>query len=395
MKKLLIVATIPETLTAFFTYITRHFQAQGWQVDGMAANISQDAKSLELFDRVWDVEWFRNPLNPKNLLKAPQQIQAVFDKNEYDLVNVTTPVAAFVIRLALNNCRKQGKFKMIYTAQGFHFYQGGAIHRNAIFLTLEKLAGAWTDYLVVVNDEDKQAAKRYNLVPTDRVRLIPGTGLNIKRYDNNTLPPAEIRRVRQELGLGVQTPLFLSVAEFIPRKRHRDLLKAFARNGPTDVHLALAGDGIILDQIQQLASDLGIEDRVHFLGFRRDIPLLMRASTATILVSEQEGLPNCVMESLSMETPVIGTNIRGTRDLLQGGCGYLVELGDIQGLATAMAWMLDNPEASRNMAKQGRERIAEYEVSSILQQYESLYTEAVGLELNGSKISQTLAQTRF
>ncbi|MDF5718484.1 MAG: glycosyltransferase family 4 protein [Rhizonema sp. NSF051] len=377
MKKLLMVATIPITLSSFFTYIIRHMQSKGWCVDGMAAGISSDTKCLKLFDKVWDVEWSRNPLAPKNFLLAPQQVRTVFNQNDYDLVNVTTPVAGFVTRLAVNDLRKQGKFKMIYTALGFHFYKGGAPHRNTIFLILEKLAGAKTDYLIVINHEDEEAAKRHRLVPSEQVRLIPGVGMNLQRFDYNTIPQAEILRVREELGLASATPLFLSIAEFIERKRHRDILKAFARLGRSDVHLALAGDGDLFNQMQMLASDLGIQNQVHFIGYRQDIPLLLRASVATLLASEQEGLPSCVMESLSMEIPVIGTNIRGTRDLLEGGYGLLVKLGDVEALAAAIAWVLDHPEEARLMGKRGRESLTPYNVPDILHEYETLYTKAI------------------
>ncbi|WP_243713874.1 glycosyltransferase [Nostoc sp. 106C] len=377
MNRLLIVTTIPSTLSSFFTYITRHLQANGWLVDGMAAGISTDIECLELFDQVWDIDLSRNPLDPKNLLVAPQQIQAVFKKNNYDLVNVSTPIAAFVTRWALNDLRKQGKLKMIYTAQGLYFYQGGATHRNATFLTLEKIAGRWTDYLVVVNREDEEAAKRHRLVPSERVRRIPGTGLNIDRFNCNTVLEADVIKVRQEIGLLPQTPLFLSVAELIPRKHPQDILKAFARLARPEACLAFAGDGHLMNQMQHLASELGVQNQVRFLGLRRDIPTLIRAAIATVLASELEGLPNCVMESLCMETPVIGTDIRGTRDLLEKGCGLLVKVGDVEGLASAMAWILDHPEEARVMSQQGRERIADYEVPHILKQYEALYAESM------------------
>ncbi|WP_414586013.1 glycosyltransferase [Scytonema sp. PCC 10023] len=377
MKKLLIVATIPVTLSSFFPYITRHLQTKGWCVDGMASGISSDTKCLELFDHVWDVEWSRNPLKSQNLMVAPQQIREVLAQQEYDIVNVTTPVAAFVARLALNDLRKQGKLKMIYTAQGFHFYRGGSTIKNSVFLGLEKLAGPWTDYLVVVNHEDEEAAKRYRLVPNQRVRYIPGTGLNIERFYRHAIAEAEIIHLRQELGIQPDTPLFLSVAEFIKRKHPQDILRAFARLARREVCLAFAGNGPLMAQMQQLASQLGIQNQVRFLGLRRDIPTLMSAAVATVLASEQEGLPNCVMESLCMETPVIGTDIRGTRDLLEGGCGLLFKVGDIEALTAAMAWMLDNPQAARVMAQRGRERIADYEVSQIVKQYEALYGEAI------------------
>ena len=70
-----------------------------------------------------------------------------------------------------------------------------------------------------------------------------------------------------------------------------------------------------------------------------------------------------------------GTDIRGTGDLLEGGCGLLVKLGDIDGLAQAMAWVLDHPQAAREMAQRGRESVLAYELQNILKQYEALYAE--------------------
>jgi glycosyltransferase involved in cell wall biosynthesis len=374
MNRLLFVTTVPETLD-FFIPLTHHLRAKGWRVDAMAKELSTSKEYLEFFDRVWDVEWSRNPLDPQNLIVAPQQIREVFTQQKYDIVNVSTPVAAFVTRYALKDLRKQEKVKVIYTAQGFHFYKGGPLYKNAIFLGLEKIAGPWTDYLVVVNREDESAAKRYGLISPDRVRYIPGTGLNLDRFNPNAIPETDIAGVRQELRLGPENPLFLSVAEFIPRKRPGDILKAFAQLGRPQVHLALAGDGLLFDAMQQLASELGIQKQVHFLGLRRDIPVLMRASVATLIASAQEGLPNCVMESLCMEVPVIGTEIRGTRDLLENSNGLLVKLGDINGIASAMAWILDHPEEAQQMGKRGRENMVNYDLPHILKQYEALYAE--------------------
>ncbi|XHL96190.1 MAG: glycosyltransferase [Microcoleus anatoxicus] len=376
MKKLLMVTTIPGTLRAFFLPLVSHLRDRGWQVDGMANEISSNLECVEAFDRVWDVEWSRNPLDPRNLIAAPQQIKAVMNQREYDLVNVSTPVAAFVARYALNSWRKQGNLKIIYTAQGFHFYRGGSLLKNAGFLALEKLAGYWTDYLIVVNREDEEAAKHYQLVPSKEVRYIPGTGLNVDRYNPNAISETEVAQVRQELGLQLDAPMFLAVAEFIPRKHHQDLLKALAQLQRPEVHLALAGGGKLVDQMKKLASELKIQNQVHFLGFRRDIQILMRASVATILVSEQEGLPNCVMESLSLEVPVIGTNIRGTRDLLEKDCGLLVDVGDTKGIANAMAWVLDHRQEAQVMGQKGRTWMANYELRQIVKLHEELYVEA-------------------
>ncbi len=376
MSSLLVVTTIPATLCGFLLPFAYHFHTLGWRVDAMAQGVSDCAECLQAFDQVWEVEWSRNPLDPQNLLVAPRQIREVLAQEDYDLVHVHTPVAAFVSRYALNNLRRRGRLKVIYTAHGFHFYRGGATLKNAIFLALEKLAGHWTDYLVVINREDEEAAKRYNIVSAERVRYMPGIGVDDEHYNRNSISEAEVVRVCREMELPLGTPLFLSIAELIPRKRPWDILRAFAWLGRPRVHLAFAGDGPLIEEIRQLSSDLGVENQVHFLGLRQDIPTLIRASVATLLASEQEGLPRSVMESLCLEIPVIGTDIRGTRDLLRGDCGLLVKLGDVEGLAQAMAWVLDHSEDAQAMGKRGRERMAAYDLQHILELHETLYAEA-------------------
>jgi glycosyltransferase involved in cell wall biosynthesis len=375
MNKLLIVTTVPDTLCGFLLPFAHRFRALGWRVDAMAEAVSNCKQSLTAFDRVWDVQWSRQPLDLRNLLVAPQTIREVIVQQEYDIVHVHTPIAAFVTRYAVRDLIKKGKIKLIYTAHGFHFHAGGNRWKNALFLLLEKIAGRWTDYIVAINREDEEAAKHYRLLPPERVRYMPGIGVNLENYRPDLVPESKVMEVRKQLGLGSKTPLFLAIAEFIPRKRHQDILKAFARLTHPTACLALAGDGPLIEQMQKLALELGVQNRVHFLGCREDIPTLLSASIATVLVSEREGLPRSIMESLCLEIPVIGTDIRGIRDLLEKGCGLLVEVGDTQAICQAMEWILTHPEDAKSMGKRGREQMAAYDLQYILHLHESLYAE--------------------
>lgn len=379
MNKLLHITTIEGTLRAFLLPFASHFRSKGWQVDGMAQRISKVPESVQAFDKVWEIEWSRNPLDPSNFIAAPKVIKEAMEREEYDIVHVHTPVAAFVSRATLNKFRKQGKCKVIYTAHGFHFHPGGSKLKNAIYLNLEKLGGHWTDYLVTINREDEAAAKKHHLLPSDRIRYMPGIGVDLDYYNPDCVSELAVAQVRQELGLTKETPLFLTVAELIPRKRHRDVIQAFAALARPEVHLALAGPAKadILEEMQQLASDLGVKNQVHFLGMRKDIPALMKAAIATILVSSQEGLARCVLESLSMAVPTIGTKIRGIQELVEDECGLLVELGDIPGITQAMAWVLEHPQEVQNMGKNGRLKMQKYQINHIVKLHEDLYAEAL------------------
>ena len=378
MTKILMVTTVPSTLRSFLLPFADHFRDRGWQVDGMACGVSNSAECVAAFDNVWEVEWSRNPLDPRNLMRSPRIIREIVSRERYDIVHVHTPVAAFITRYALKDLRRQLPVKIIYTAHGFHFYNGGKPIKNAIFIGLEKLAGGWTDYLVTINHEDKDAAIDRGIFAPERLRYMPGIGVDLDYYNSDLVSPADIANVRQELGISPDTPLLLSVAEFTARKRHNETIAAFAKLDRADVHLAIAGSGPLMESMQQLAVELGVADRIHFLGNRKDIPTLMKAADANILASVQEGLPRSVLESLALGLPTIGTKIRGTQDLLADGCGLLVEVGDVAGLAQAMAQMLDRPDEASAIARRGRERVSTYDLQSIIRLHEDLYGEALG-----------------
>jgi glycosyltransferase involved in cell wall biosynthesis len=372
MTRLLVVTTVAVTIRAFLLPWASHYKAQGWQVDALAQGVSDCAECVEAFDQIWEIQWSRNPLSPMNFISAPQRLQEIAEN--YDLIHVHTPVAAFVTRYALNSLRRKG-LKVIYTAHGFHFHRNGSALRNAIFLSLEKLAGRWCDRLVVINQDDHNAALQYRLVPPKHLCYMPGIGLDLSRY--RTVPSEQSQLIRQELDLEAQDVLFLALAEFAPRKRHADLLQAFAQIATPQVHLALAGDGPLKSSLQALSHQLGIDRQVHFLGFRTDIPQLMSVARCLILISQQEGLPRSVMESLAVGLPVIGTRIRGTEDLLASGGGILVEVGDINGIAQALTWMLDHPRQAEAMGQQGQRSISTYDISKILALHDQLYAEVL------------------
>lgn len=369
--KLLIAATIAPTVTAFLLPFGHYFRRQGWRVDALSTNITAAPDCVDAFDRVWDIDWSRNPLDVRNFRETPRRIRELVAREGYDLVHVHTPVAAFVTRYALRN--RGAKPRLVYTAHGFHFYRGAPATRNLVYRTLERIAGRWTDALIVINREDEQAARRYRIVREDRVHYMPGIGVDTSVYRADTVDAGALDRLRDELGLGPGEALFLMIAEFNPGKRHYDALIAFARMKNRGAHLAFAGLGPLMPEIKELAAQLGVSDRTHFLGFRQDIPVLVRASTATLLPSDREGLPRSVLESLALGVPVIGSDIRGVRDLIADGCGRLVAVGDMEALAQAMDWMLEHPDEARAMGERGRARVAAFDVRHVIEMHEKLY----------------------
>ncbi|HEX8386484.1 MAG TPA: glycosyltransferase [Rubricoccaceae bacterium] len=357
-RRLLHVTTVPAALRAFMTPTARRLRADGWRVEG-AASGAPGADLDTDYDALWDVPWSRNPAALVNLTRALPRMRRLLREESYDLVHVMTPVAGFVTRLAVASLPRSARPAVVYAAHGFHFYQGGPRVSNALYRALERAAAPWTDALCVLNDEDHAAAVDLGLATPDRIVRLHGPGIDLERFSSTTVPDEDVQRVRDGLGLGPGDVLFTQVAEFTPRKRHADLLRALTL--VPGAHLAVPGDGPLRQDTEALARDLGIEDRVHFLGFRRDVPALLRASQAAVLVSEQEGLPTCVIEALALRVPVVGTDIRGTRDLLGQGGGWLVPLGDVEAIAGALraaAAGAEQPPAP-NMEPYGTEAVGQ------------------------------------
>jgi glycosyltransferase involved in cell wall biosynthesis len=375
--KILIVTTIAGTLEDFILPFVHHYRNLGWQVDGVSVDITSNPACVEALDYVWDVPWSRNPLDPRNLINAVPRIQEIVIQGNYDLVHVHTPVAAFVARYAISQLKIKQKPQVIYTAHGFHFHQQGNPLTNFLFLNLERLGGRWTDYLITINREDETAARKHHLLPDERIFYTPGIGLEIDKYDSHRVSQEQIAGIRQELHLMAEDVLLITVAEFTANKRHHDQLLALKELNRPEVHLALAGDGDTRQEIEQLAKELNLQQQVHFLGFRYDIPALICASTALLLTSGREGLPRSIMEAFCAGTPVIGTKIRGIQDLLSDNCGLLVEVGDIKALSQAIAEMIDHPEKAKQMGANGRDKVASYDVQHIIEQYTQIYHQAL------------------
>lgn len=139
------------------------------------------------------------------------------------------------------------------------------------------------------------------------------------------------------------------------------LFDALARLGSRDVNLAIIGDGPDRAMLTAMAADLGLSDRVDFMGYRSqsEVAAMLRESDVFVLPSFAEGLPVVLMEALASGVPVVATQIAGIPELVRDGeNGRLVPPGDAAALADALAALLDDPDTAATMGRQGRALVA-------------------------------------
>jgi glycosyltransferase involved in cell wall biosynthesis len=383
---LLYVTTVSGTIAHFLTPYAEHFRALGWRVDAAARGAGSDARLIESFDHVNELPLSRSMRDVGALWRGERAVAKLLLDSRPDIVHVHTPIAAFVTRLAVRRMPAARRPLVAYTAHGFHFHEGGRVAVNAAFVAAEKVAGRWTDRLVVINDEDHKAARQHRIVRSGRLVQMPGIGVDTARYKRDRIPPAEIADARRRMGVDADAPLFVIVGELNRNKRQQDVIEALALMRHSEAHLALVGDGPAQADLEALVQASGLAARVHLTGLVRDVRPLVATATALVLSSSREGLPRSIMEALSMGVPVIASTARGCRELVGTDAGAIVAAGDVRGYAAAMDRFIDNPQERDAMGQRGRARMIEdYELQVLIRLHESMYMDMLDTSRHGHR----------
>jgi glycosyltransferase involved in cell wall biosynthesis len=205
--------------------------------------------------------------------------------------------------------------------------------------------------------------------------VIPN-GIPVAEY----APPPNAREdVRASLLIPPDAPTFVSIGRLELQKDTRRLVTAMASRCMRAVgaHLLLAGQGTLRGTLERQALDLGVADRVHFLGIRADVPRVLAAADAFVLASRYEGNPLTVLEAMAAGKPVVATAVGCVPELVVNGTGRLVALGDESALEMAMRELASDMVLARSRgaaaARVARER---FDASVMGRAYERLYGES-------------------
>jgi glycosyltransferase involved in cell wall biosynthesis len=160
--------------------------------------------------------------------------------------------------------------------------------------------------------------------------------------------------------IGEDGSLLLAVGRLDPEKRWDRLLRVVGLLAPRefDFYLRLAGDGPLLDELQMQARHLGIDRRVQFLGFRHDIPNLLKHSLFLIHTADAEGCPNVVLEAMASGRAVVATDAGDVPHIVEDGkTGFVVPRGDDLKLLECLAKLLSDRDLCRRMGEAGRAKV--------------------------------------
>lgn len=366
MKKVLLVATVQSHIGQFHKPLMRLLKENGWEIHVAARNnlAEKNGLQLEYPDAVFDIPFQRSPLDLRNL-GAYRQLKRLLSSTHYDVVHCNTPVGGALARLAARKARKRGT-KVYYTVHGFHFYKGAPIKNWLIYYPIEKWLARYTDKLIAVNEEDYDLARRRFSCPVSRIH---GVGANSEKY--RIIDREEQKKLRAELGLTGR--VLIAVGELLPNKNQKTairVLKKILASFP-DACLLIAGNGPQKENLEKLARAEGVQDRVRFLGYTTQLQRYLEASDIEVACSYREGLPLNVLEAMLCGKPVVASDNRGHRGIIQEGVnGFLVPPDDINAYAEAICRLLSNETPESGAI---RESIGQYTDCSVSRELKAIY----------------------
>jgi glycosyltransferase involved in cell wall biosynthesis len=248
-------------------------------------------------------------------------------------------------------------------------FEGRPVRR----LVDREVIGRFSDVFVAVSRADRRKMIEIEGVNPEKVLFVPN-GIPMP-------PPPSGADVRAELGVPAHAPLIGTVSVLRPQKALDVFIRAtvpLLRDYP-DLHVWIAGEGPLKDELGALVRSLGVGERVRLLGYRSDVPDVLGALDIAVSSSLFEGSPLAVMEYMESARPIVATTVGGVPDLIDDGVhGLLVPPGDPDALGAAVRRMLDDRDAARAMGERARDRRRrDFDVELMVRRFQALYERLV------------------
>ena len=350
--RLVHVTTADISLSLLLGPQLRAFRDAGYEVIGASAP-GPFVAELES----WGIE--HRPLAHATRAMAPHrdaaalaELYRLFRDLRPAIVHTHNPKPGVYGRLAARAARVPA---VVNTVHGLYALPEDSWRKRAVVYSLERLAARGSDAELVQNPEDIDTLLRIG-VPSSKVRLL-GNGVDLERF---TPPDPAVRAaVRAELGVGPDTVVCGVVGRLVWEKGYREVFAAARRLRTTapDVVVVVVGpdDPQKADGVDAAAIAAAEADGVRFLGMRDDVERLYAGMDLYVLASYREGFPRSAMEAAASALPVVATDIRGCRQVVETGrTGLLVPVRDAVALAEAIATIANDPDRRTAMARAAR-----------------------------------------
>lgn len=373
MNRILILASVASMIDQFNMSNIKLLQQMGGVVD-VACNfvngntcsnekISQLKEELQGMDvHYYQIDFARNITDVKQNFRAYKQVKSLMKNQKYQFVHCHSPIGGVIARIV----GKMTGTKVIYTAHGFHFYKGAPVINWLLFYPVEKICSYFTDVLITINQEDYMFAK--NKMKAKQVLYIPGVGIDLQKFKSSSV---DKKKKRAELNIPEDSIILFSVGELNKNKNHQIIIKALAKIKNEKIHYCIAGRGEEENALLQLALSLGVQDKIHLLGFRTDVSELYQIADYFVFPSFREGLSVSLMEAMASGLPCAVSKIRGNVDLINEDGGTMFNPDSVAECIVAIEKLLNMDKNS--MRRNNVKKIQEFSINNVSEKMRAIY----------------------
>jgi glycosyltransferase involved in cell wall biosynthesis len=240
-----------------------------------------------------------------------------------------------------------------------------------------RLAAASMRFIVAVSPSLGRRFCLYNQVPLDKLRVIP-YGADLRAVDR--IPAERVAELRRQLGFRSDDVVIGSVGRLVEQKDYPTQLRAFALAAARVPHLrmAIAGDGPLRSTLEHLARELGIADRVRFLGNWNDVPTLLRSADLFALASKFEPFGVALLEAQAAGLPIVATAVNEIPKIVADSeSGLLTQPGHAPNMAALFVKLAQDRDCRARFGARARMDARRHSLQAAVAAYERLYDAAL------------------
>ncbi len=269
---------------------------------------------------------------------------------------------------------------VVHTYHG-HSLTGDFDSRTArVYRMIEQILARFTDKLIAVSPEVRDDLVALGVAPARKFVVVP-LGFDLSPFTDDREREQRRAELRRQWGIGDDEQVVTLVARLVPIKRvDRFLEVARLLADRPGIRFVIVGDGELGDELRASPAARALGGALIWAGFRRDMPDVCYASDVVMLVSDNEGTPVSLIEAQAAAVPVVATDVGGVRSaVLDGQTGSLSGVDDTDGLAAAVAGLLDAPALAESTGIQGRHHVNQsYGIQRLVNDLDKLYISLLG-----------------
>jgi glycosyltransferase involved in cell wall biosynthesis len=333
--------------------------------------LTEETRALEGVD-IHIVPSLLREIHPLKDLLALLELACLFRRLRPKIVHTHSSKAGILGRFA---AWFAGVPCILHTIHGYGVTPSQPLWVRRALIALEWTAGRVTTHWIAVSHADRRQGLEWGLFSTSQVSIVR-PGIDPAPFAAR-IDSAERDRLRAALGIGPDHLLVGTVSCLKPQKSPEDFMRVAARvcQRLPMARCVVVGDGALRSKVEALVRAQGIEERVTFLGWRRDVASLLKTFDVFVLTSHWEGLPCVLLEARASRIPVVATRVGGAAEAIaEPAQGTLYPPGEVQAMADRICQVLEDEPYRRDLLMGSEDFPEEFTIQETVKQYQSLYT---------------------